>query len=56
MSVREMFLGAWILESQETVALDGSVHRPLGDDPVGLLIYDPAGRVSVNIMRTGRAR
>ncbi len=38
MSIREMFLGAWILESQETVASDGSVHRPLGENPVGLLI------------------
>ena len=54
MSIREMFFGAWILEPQETVASDGSVHRPLGENPVGLLMYDSSGRVGVNMMRTGR--
>src|SRR5712692_5037082 len=51
----ERFIGAWRLVSVEEEAPDGEVVYPYGQDAAGLLIYDPSGRMSVQIMRRDRA-
>jgi hypothetical protein len=51
----EEFFGAWRLVSFEERQPDGRVIHPYGRDPVGLLIYEASGRVSVQIMKKDRA-
>ena len=50
------FIGAWRLVSVEDREPDGSLIHPYGERPAGLLLYDEAGRMSVQIMRRDRAR
>lgn len=49
-------VGTWKLVSFEHVEPDGSVTHPYGHNPVGLLIYAASGRMSVQVMRSDRAR
>jgi hypothetical protein len=51
----DQLLGAWELVSYELELGAGRTAHPLGEDAVGLIIYTPNGRMSVNIMRPGRA-
>jgi hypothetical protein len=51
----ERFIGAWRLLAFEEQGPDGQVIYPYGQDAAGLLIYDPSGRMSVQIMRRNRA-
>ena len=48
--------GTWKLVSYETVTPAGVKTYPLGEDAVGLLIYQPSGRMSVQFMRRDRPR
>lgn len=48
------FIGAWRLVSFEEEISDGEIVYPYGKDPIGLLIYDSSGRMSVQIMRSDR--
>ncbi|HVG21305.1 MAG TPA: lipocalin-like domain-containing protein [Blastocatellia bacterium] len=48
------FIGAWRLVSVEDREPDGSLTNPYGERPVGLLLYDEAGSMSVQIMRSDR--
>jgi hypothetical protein len=48
------FIGAWRLISFEERYPDGSSAYPYGSDPVGILMYDASGRMSVQIMRRDR--
>jgi len=48
------FVGAWRLVSFEEDGPGGEIGFPYGPDPAGLLIYDPSGRMSVQIMRRER--
>ena len=48
------FLGAWRLVSFEEETSDGEIVYPYGENPIGLLIYDSSGRMSVQIMRRDR--
>jgi Lipocalin-like domain len=41
--------GTWMLESYELRHPDGSLERPLGDEPLGLLIYGADGSVSAQL-------
>ena len=50
----ERFLGAWRLVAFEEDGAAGEVVYPYGPDPVGLLVYDSSGRMSVQIMRRDR--
>lgn len=50
------FTGAWRLVSVQEREPDGSLTNPYGEHPVGLLLYDETGRMSVQIMRSDRAR
>jgi hypothetical protein len=51
----EKFTGAWRLLAFEEEGPDGTLIYPYGKDPVGLLIYDSSGQMSVQIMRRDRA-
>ncbi|GAA2777026.1 lipocalin-like domain-containing protein [Saccharopolyspora taberi] len=46
-------VGAWRLVDFRIFAEDGELREgPLGSRPTGLLVYDAAGHVAVNMMRT----
>ena len=51
----DKFTGAWRLISFEERQSDGEIKYPYGRTPVGLLIYDATGRMSVQVMRSDRA-
>ena len=48
-------VGAWRLISFEERTADGEVVHPYGERPVGLLVYDASGRMSVQVMHSDRA-
>ena len=52
--VRNQFIGVWRLVSCERTREDGRVDFPYGDDPLGRISYDEAGRMSAQLMRRGR--
>jgi hypothetical protein len=54
MGMMEKFIGAWRLVAFEEEGPDGELVYPYGKDATGLLIYDPSGRMSVQIMRRDR--
>lgn len=54
--VRSRFIGVWKLVSFELKSMNGEVSYPYGERPVGRLTYDPAGRMSAQLMRSGRSR
>ena len=53
-SAMNRFIGAWRLVSFEEETSDGEIVYPYGENPIGLLIYDSSGRMSVQIMRSDR--
>ena len=48
-------VGTWTLVSCESRFEDGAVEPSLGIDPIGQLMYDASGRMSVHLMRRDRA-
>ena len=46
--------GTWRLLSWEAVGEDGTVERPFGDEPEGLLVYTAGGTMVTTIGRSGR--
>lgn len=52
-SVRKRLIGAWKLLSFE-VSVHGNVLHPYGEQPIGRLTYDEAGRMSAHVMKPGR--
>lgn len=52
--MKEHFIGSWKLVSAEARLADGQVFPVYGENPAGLIIYDRAGNVSVNLMRSDR--
>jgi hypothetical protein len=54
-TLRANLIGAWTLESYQSIATDGSdVTYPLGVDARGIIMYTPDGYMSAQIMRAGR--
>jgi lipocalin-like protein len=49
------FVGTWRLESLSLTEEDGTISYPMGEDPVGYIIYSGDGFMSVGFMRVGRA-
>jgi Lipocalin-like domain len=47
MNVR--FFGAWLLDSFESQLADGTVARPWGDDPLGIIYWEPSGYFAVQL-------
>jgi hypothetical protein len=54
-SVDGALVGTWKLVSCESRFEDGTVEPSLGIDPIGQLMYDTNGRMSVHLMRRDRA-
>jgi Lipocalin-like domain len=54
--VQQKLIGAWDLVSYELQTTSGQTSRPLGDNPVGRISYDAAGRMSAHLMKRGVAR
>jgi hypothetical protein len=52
----EPFLGSWALVSLERVLPSGEVSRPLGDSPVGSILYQPDGHMSAQLSVGNPAR
>jgi len=50
----ETFTGSWRLVSSEFRRSDGEVIYPLGENAVGILMYDDRGYMSVHLMRPDR--
>jgi hypothetical protein len=54
-AVRVRLLGTWSLVSWEIASPDGAVGHPLGEHPVGQLVYDgTTDRVSAQLVRAGQ--
>jgi hypothetical protein len=54
-SAREQFFGTWKLASWKIKQANGDLSdSPLGPNALGWIMYDPAGRVSVALMRPDR--
>ncbi len=51
---RDRFIGVWRLISCELKTKSGSVTYPYGENPIGRITYDKAGRMSAQLMRPGR--
>ena len=52
---KEQFVGAWQLISFELREPGGAVSYPLGQNPAGMIMYDPQGHMSGHVMRRDRA-
>ncbi len=51
---KEQFVGSWKLISSEFRRSDGKVSYPLGKDIMGLIMYDPNGYVSAQMLNPDR--
>jgi len=49
----EQLQGCWLLRAYELQQADGSVVHPMGEQPEGLLVYSPAGHMSVHLLQPG---
>jgi hypothetical protein len=55
-SLSERLVGAWMLVDVVEEPVDGSAPRhPMGEKPVGLILYTPDGYMSAQIMHRDRA-
>ncbi len=52
-SNRDRLIGAWRLLSLEML-VNGTIQYPLGEHPIERLTYDAAGRISAQLMKSGR--
>jgi len=54
-TIREQLLGAWTLaEYVETEVNSCSVHHPLGESPLGIIMYTADGYMSAQLQRRDR--
>ena len=53
-SSRRSVLGSWNLLSWEIRSSGGVVTKPIGESPRGVITYDVAGRMAVQLMRAER--
>jgi hypothetical protein len=52
--IRERLVGCWRLVGYDVTAVDGSrIDRPLGDSPLGSILYTPDGYMSAQLTRPG---
>jgi hypothetical protein len=51
---KEQFIGTWTLVSTEHRHSDGQLTYPLGREPVGIIMYDAKGYISVQLMHPDR--
>jgi len=53
---KKPLVGTWRLVSLEIKSADGQVQYPYGQDPVGYLMYDKDGYMSVSVMAANRPK
>jgi YD repeat-containing protein len=53
-TTRDRFVGVWKLMSCQLKSANGDLSYPYGQEPVGRITYDKAGRMSATLMRRGR--
>ena len=54
-TLRERLIGAWKLVSYVEKPIDGSApFYPMGEEPLGIIMYTPDGYMSAQLMRPGR--
>jgi len=54
-TLRDELIGAWKLISYEEHPVDGSApFKPMGENPMGIIMYTPDGYMSAQLMRPGR--
>jgi Lipocalin-like domain len=52
--IRQRLVGCWRLLKYEVTAVDGGrIERPLGDNPLGTILYTPDGYMSAQLTRPG---
>ena len=51
--IRERLIGCWRLVGYSVTAEGGQTDRPLGDDPLGTILYTPDGYMSAQLARPG---
>jgi len=55
MNLRDQLIGAWKLHSYIETPVDGSESfLPLGEHPMGIIMYTPDGYMSAQLMKPGR--
>ena len=55
MGLQDELVGTFELVALESRRSDGEVTHPYGDHPLGLFMFDPAGRYSVQLMDADRS-
>ena len=55
MGLQDELVGTFELVSLESRRSDGEITRPYGDHPIGLFMFDPAGRYSVQLTDANRS-
>jgi Lipocalin-like domain len=56
MTIRERLIGSWKLTGYTETPFDGGPEKqPLGDDPLGAIIYNPDGYMSAQLSRPPEA-
>ena len=55
MGLQDELVGTFELVALETRRSDGEITHPYGDHPIGLFMFDPAGRYSVQLMDADRS-
>ncbi|MBN1248879.1 MAG: lipocalin-like domain-containing protein [Anaerolineae bacterium] len=53
--IDQRFIGSWRLLSCELRSADGDVTYPMGEAPIGTIMYNADGQMSVAFMRANRA-
>lgn len=54
-TLREQLIGAWKLVSYIAAPVDGSAPlHPMGENPMGIILYTPDGYMSAQLMCSGR--
>jgi Lipocalin-like domain len=51
--IREQLIGCWRLAGYEVTAEGGQADHPLGDHPLGTILYTPDGYMSAQLARPG---
>jgi hypothetical protein len=52
-SLQDRLPGTYRLVSLVTTTTTGDVSRPMGDEPIGMFVFDRAGNYSVHLTATG---
>ena len=55
MGLQDKLVGTFELVALESRRSDGEITHPYGDHPIGLFIFDPAGRYSVQLTDANRS-